>query len=91
MTYGRRFQKANRIKILFIPFPISKGKPGIIVMLLEIGVWLFLGFRHMCLPSEEIKKLEQTLPLVMAVVLVIALVNRIIFGLRVIRYVPLEY
>ena len=58
--------------------------------LVALAIWLFIGVEYICPLAEEVKNPGRNLPLAMFLGLLIIFVVKTIFGLGMIRHVPLD-
>jgi amino acid transporter len=76
-----------------IPTETPVFNPGgwdVVFSSLALGIWLFVGIEYVAPMAEEVKNPEKTIPKAMISGLLVIFVVDMVFGLAIVRYVPLD-
>ncbi len=63
---------------------------GMVIPLVALAVWLYIGVEYVCPLVEEVKNPEKNIPRAMLIGLLIVFLSQLVYGLASVRYVPLE-
>lgn len=68
----------------------NPGGWGVVFSSLALGIWLFVGIEYVAPMAEEVKNPEKTISKAMISGLLVIFVIDMVFGLAIVRYVPLD-
>ena len=73
-----------------LPFVFNPYGWGTVATAMLGGIWLYIGIEYVCPMTEEIVNPEKNIPRAMILGVVVIFIADMLFGLAVVKYVPLD-